>query len=149
MNPPAMNPPQSAPTIVHRVKDGVQKAAVRVIASELDRRSGSLEKAVADVNARIAALGTAQQTLSEQINAANDYVRRVHDHLGSVESAHNRLMTMHTQLVGRLDVSEAERAESQRDLHALVGEVTAMREAFARLDRLVEGRATTALHPEA
>ena len=125
----------------HRsVKALAQKAVVRTIASELDRRSESLERALADTNAQLAALGTAQQTLSAQIDANQQYVSRVHEHLANVEAAHNRLVTMHAATAARLDDSAPEWASTQRDLEAIVGEFTGLREAVARIDSLIEHR---------
>ena len=126
----------------HRsLKALAQKAVVRTIASELDRRSKSLEKALADTNAQLAALGTAQQTLSAQIDANHHYASRLHEHVTNVEAAHNRLVAMHAATLARLDDSAPEWAAMKRDLEAVVGEFTGLREAVARIDSLTEHRA--------
>ena len=122
------------------VKAVAQKFVVRTIASELDRRSRALERALTDTNARIASLGSAQETLSTQIDANHDYVSRVHDHVKNVEAAHNRLVAQHAALVTRVDASGPELASMKRDLEAVIGEFTNLREAVARVDALVERR---------
>ncbi len=122
------------------VKAVAQKFIVRTIASELDRRSRALEKALADTNAQLVSLGSAQQTLSAQIEANHDYVSRVHDHVKNVEAAHNRLVAQHATTVARLDTSGPEHAAMKRDLEAVVGEFAGLREAVARVDALMERR---------
>ena len=121
-------------------KSLAQKFVVRSIASELDRRSRLLEKALADTNAQLASLGAAQQILSAQIEANQDYVSRIHDHVKNVEAAHNRLVAQHANVVSRLDASGPEQAALRRDLDTVVGEFTSLREAVARVDALVERR---------
>ena len=133
-----MSPTESSSAPSGRMRTAIQKLAVRAVASELDRRSATLEKALADTNRQIAAQGAAQEMLSAQIDAANDYVRRVHEHLGNVESAHQRLMNMHTGLVARIDATEAEHHTVRRGLEGLTGEFEGLREAIARLDRIVQ-----------
>lgn len=123
-----------------QVKNGLQKAIVRVIASELDRRSRPLERAINDTNARISELVATQEILSAQIEAANDYVRRVHEHVENVEVAHNRLVATTATLRETGEATEIKSSETHRDLHTLLGEFTGLREAVARIDALVEAK---------
>jgi ABC-type transporter Mla subunit MlaD len=122
------------------LKTLTQKLAIRSVSSELDRRSRALEKAIADTNAQLRALGDAQQVLSTQIEANHDYVTRVHDHLGNIEGAHNRLVAMHAATASRLDESGPEQVRMQKELEAIVGEFVNLRQAVARIDAIVEQR---------
>ena len=122
----------------NKLKSGAQKFVVRVIASELDRRSGSLERALADVRARMTALGGAQETLTAQLEAANDYIRRVHEHVGNIERAHGQLASLHHAVAAKVDVDHVTGEQTRADLHTLAVEFSALRESFARLDLLLQ-----------
>jgi chromosome segregation ATPase len=136
----ASEPAAAHPVATNPVRSGVQKAAVRVIASELDRRSSTLERALSDLGARVDRLTNDHEIVSEQIALANDYVKRVHDHLLNVEALHTKLSGQYGTLFQRVEIGDIERNQNSETLAELVEEFENLRSAMARMDALVQRR---------
>lgn len=119
------------------MRNRVQRVAVRVIASELDRRSATIERAIRDLQAQMVDLQSAQQVVSAQIEATKDHLRRVHEHLKNVEAVQVRLDQATTR---RLDGLDSVGVTSQQTTTSLGVELAGVREALARLDAVVEHR---------
>jgi hypothetical protein len=119
------------------MRSRVQQVAVRVIASELDRRSAKTERALRDFQSQLAGVHSAQLVLSAQIEATNDHLRRVHEHLKNVETVQARLDRL---TATRLDTAESVGVTTQQTVGSLGVELAGVREAIARLDALVQQR---------
>ena len=77
----------------------VQKAVVRVISSELDRRSASLEHAVRDAHARMDVTEASTAALATS-NA--ELVRSTQSSLQAIGAAHERMTTRLDELTERI-----------------------------------------------
>ena len=113
----------------------VQKAVVRVIASELDRRSAVLEQAVVDAHARIDQLTQQAAASAEVARSAQSAAQNMAQNLGA---AQERLGARIDELSERVrrgeDVDRAHLAELEqlrfdvRDAQAGLGNVTGVLE---------------------
>jgi phage shock protein A len=80
-------------------RDNVQKVAVRVIASELDRRSGSLEQAIRDLRVQMTQVATdsaGRDTAIAQLQTA----------VNSLSAAQERMSSRIDSLTGRVTARE-------------------------------------------
>lgn len=113
----------------------VQKAVVRVIASELDRRSAALERAVIDAHTRMDQLTEQAAASAELAKSARSAAQNM---LQSLGAAHERLAARVDELSERVrrgeDVDRAHLAELEqlrfdvRDAQAGLGDVTGVLE---------------------
>ncbi len=121
------------------MKDQFQQAAVRVVASELDRRAKPIEQAVRDLQTRLRAVEAGEVTLSAgalvPIQHAVATVTAGQDRLGgSIELLNGR--------VSARELADEQLADSVRVLRA---DVTAIQNQLGQLLALVErlGGSTT------
>ncbi len=122
------------------MKDQFQQAAVRVVASELDRRAKPIEQAVRDLQQRVRSVEAGDVALSA------DALVPVHHAIASATAAQDRVGAAVELLNGR--VSARELADEQLDdaVRLLRADVTAIQSQLAQLLALVErigGASTT------
>ncbi len=111
------------------VKGVVQKAAVRVIASELDRRSGGVEQAVTDVNAHLHAVTAEQAGEIAELRRAISAVER---HLADIQETQQRLSRVVDELAARVRAREVDADLVDGAVRGLQGELLAVQEQVAR-----------------
>ncbi len=80
-------------------RQNVQKAAVRVIASELDRRSGSLEQALRDVREQMNEVAAASATRDASL-------AQMRSMLNNLSASHERITARLDQLGGQMTARE-------------------------------------------
>jgi chromosome segregation ATPase len=127
--------PATAPKLVHEtedaqheeivVKDQVQQAAVRVVASELDRRAKPLEHAIRDLQQRVGKVeegGVAKHDPALQLAVAN------------LSAASQRHTTQLSDLASRVAGADISRGALSDDVRALRADVDALQ---TQLEQLV------------
>ena len=118
------------------LRNNVQRAAVRVIASELDRRSAALEQALVDLTARVESM--AVEARDHRI-ATDASLHRALEHVNEVARQQDRLSARVEELAGRVRAREAvdlELAEAISDMRAdVTAAQTALSSITAVLDR--------------
>lgn len=114
------------------MKDQLQQAAVRIVASELDRRAKPIEQAVRDLQQRVRSVESGEVTLSA------DALVPVHHAIASVTAGQDRVGAAVELLNGR--VTARELADEQLDdaVRALRSDVAAIQSQLAQLVALVE-----------
>jgi prefoldin subunit 5 len=80
-------------------RENVQKVAVRVIASELDRRSGSLEQAIRDLRVQMS-------EVAAESAARNAAIAQLQSSVNSLSAAQERLTSRLDVLTGRMTARE-------------------------------------------
>jgi chromosome segregation ATPase len=114
-------------------KNRVQQAAVRVIASELDRRTGGVERAITDVAAH-------QQAITAEQGGVIDELRRqmatVQTQLGDIQQTQARLGRSIDELAARMRAREADADLGDAAIRGLQDELLAVQEQIARVSVL-------------
>jgi chromosome segregation ATPase len=110
-------------------KDTVQKAVVRVIASELDRRSGPLERAITDVAAHV-------QAVSAEHDGALAELRRqvsgLQQQLADIQQTQQRILPLLDELAARMRAREADAELVDSAVRGLQSELLDVQGALAR-----------------
>lgn len=114
------------------MKDQLQQAAVRIVASELDRRAKPIEQAVRDLQQRV------RSVESGEVTSSADALVPVHHAIASVTVGQDRVGAAVELLNGR--VTARELADEQLDdaVRALRCDVAAIQSQLAQLVALVE-----------
>lgn len=112
------------------MKDNVQKAAVRVIASELDRRSGSVEQAVTDLAAHVHALNAEQAGMIAELRRQ---MATVQAQLGDVQQTQARVGRTLDELSARVRTREVDADQVMAAVTGLQAELLAAQEQVAAL----------------
>jgi chromosome segregation ATPase len=114
------------------MKDQVQQAAVRVVASELDRRAKPIEQAVRDMQARLRNIEAGELAMSSQSLAPIQHA------IASVTAGQDRISSSVDALAAR--VSARELADERLDdaVRLLRADVEAIQRQLAQLVGVVE-----------
>jgi chromosome segregation ATPase len=112
------------------MRDQVQKAGVRVIASELDRRAKPIEQALRDLQARIVAI--------EQRESDPEVARQLRQIVGTMSAAQDRLGGRVDELGSRMAAREAAHEQLDDALRSLRLDVSAMQSQMAQALALLE-----------
>lgn len=120
------------------LRGNMQKAAVRVIASELDRRSGALERALTDLTARVESMSVEAR---DHRAATEATLARALEHVNEVARQQDRLSARLEELTGRVRAREAIDEELLVITGDLRGDVTAAQSALAEVTAVLDRRA--------
>ena len=119
------------------MRNNVQKAAVRVIASELDRRSASLEQALVDLTARVESMSVEGRDHRSATDAA---LNRTLEHVNEIARQQDRLAIRVEELAGRVRAREAVDEELALAIGDVRDDVTAAQAALASITALLDRR---------
>ena len=119
------------------MRNNVQKAAVRVIASELDRRSASLEQALVDLTARVESMSAEGRDHRSATDAA---LNRALEHVNEIARQQDRLAIRVEELAGRVRAREAVDEELALAIGDVRDDVTAAQAALASITALLDRR---------
>ena len=119
------------------MRNNVQKAAVRVIASELDRRSASLEQALVDLTARVESMSVEGRDHRSATDAA---LNRALEHVNEIARQQDRLAIRVEELAGRVRAREAVDEELALAIGDVRDDVTAAQAALASITALLDRR---------
>jgi chromosome segregation ATPase len=111
-------------------KGTAQKAAVRVIASELDRRSGPLEQAIRDLTTRMDALA-AEQTSS--LVELRRHVAALQTQVGDLQRTQASALRATEELAGRVRAREVDANQLDVALRGIQAELLTTQEDLSRL----------------
>jgi chromosome segregation ATPase len=114
---------------VSSAKGTVQKAAVRVIASELDRRSGAVERAVADLAAHQHAVAAEQDGRLAELRRQ---MAAVQEQLADVQQTQARLGRMIEELAARVRARELDAGQLDAAVRGLQDELLGVQHEVAR-----------------
>lgn len=119
------------------MRNNVQKAAVRVIASELDRRSAGLEQALVDLTARVESMSVEGRDHRSATDAA---LNRALEHVNEIARQQDRLAIRVEELAGRVRAREAVDEELALAIGDVRDDVTAAQAALASITALLDRR---------
>ena len=119
------------------MRNNVQKAAVRVIASELDRRSAGLEQALVDLTARVESMSAEGRDHRSATDAA---LNRALEHVNEIARQQDRLAIRVEELAGRVRAREAVDEELALAIGDVRDDVTAAQKALASITALLDRR---------
>lgn len=123
------------------MRNNVQKAAVRVIASELDRRSAALEQALTDLTARVESMSIESRDHRAATEAS---LARALEHVNEVARQQDKLAARLEELTGRVRAREAQDADLLVSTTDLRTDLSAAQTALAQLTALLDRRAQQA-----
>jgi chromosome segregation ATPase len=109
----------------------VQKATVRVIASELDRRSLPVEEAIRDLQQHVIRIDAALETQRAEMESLR--VMR-----GTINAAHERLQARLDEAVNRMNGNDDAARLNQSELTQLRFDLEAARRSLADLTGVLE-----------
>jgi chromosome segregation ATPase len=115
-------------SVVQRV---VQKATVRVIASELDRRSGPVDQAIRDLQQHVQRIDAAFETQRLEIESLRSM-------RGTINAAHERLQARLDEAVVRMNTNDDAARLNQTELTQLRFDLEAARRSLADLTGVLE-----------
>jgi chromosome segregation ATPase len=115
---------------VSAAKGTVQKAAVRVVASELDRRSGPLEQAIRDLTARMDLLAADSFAAAAELRR---HVAGLQAQVGDLQRAHAAAGKAMEELAGRVRAREVDANYVDAALRTLQAELLTTQEDLSRL----------------
>jgi chromosome segregation ATPase len=115
-------------SVVQRV---VQKATVRVIASELDRRSGPVDQAIRDLQQHVQRIDATFETQRLEIES----LRLMR---GTINAAHERLQARLDEAVLRMNTNDDAARLNQTELTQLRFDLEAARRSLADLTGVLE-----------
>ena len=121
------------------MRGNVQKAAVRVIASELDRRSGSLERALTDLAARVEAMSVEARDHRASLDARTAAIAAQAE---EVARAQDKLATGMQELTARVRARESVDDELGMIVADLRADLGAAQTAIAMLTSLADRQAS-------
>ena len=122
------------------LRGNMQKAAVRVIASELDRRSGALERALSDLTARVESMSLESRDHRSATDAA---LARALEHVNEVARQQDRLAARLEELTGRMRAREAVDADLMLTTADLRTDVAAAQAMLAEITVMLDRRTGT------
>jgi chromosome segregation ATPase len=117
------------------VRSIVQKAVVRVISSELDRRSASLEQALRDAHVR---LDAATATTAATSNAVQGIQRALETSVQNIGTAQDRMVSRLDELTERVRKGEDVDRSHLADLEQLRFDVAAAQSGLADVTGVIE-----------
>jgi chromosome segregation ATPase len=113
------------------VQRAVQKATVRVIASELDRRSAPVEEAIRDLQQHVIRIDAAIETQRVEMES----LRAMR---GTINAAHERLQARLDEAVLRMNTNDDAARLNQSELAQLRFDLEAARRSLADLTGVLE-----------
>ncbi len=113
------------------VQRAVQKVTVRVIASELDRRSVPIQEAIRDLQQHVVRIDAAHETQRVEIESLR--VMR-----GTINAAHERLQARLDEAVTRMNTNDDAARVNQSELTQLRFDLEAARRSLADLTGVLE-----------
>ena len=117
------------------LRNNVQRAAVRVIASELDRRSAALEQALVDLTARVESMAVEAR---DHRSATDASLNRALEHVNEVARQQDRLSARVEELAGRVRAREAVDAELAEAISDMRTDVTAAQTALSSITAVLD-----------
>jgi chromosome segregation ATPase len=113
------------------VQRAVQKATVRVIASELDRRAAPVEEAIRDLQQHVIRIDAA-------LEAQRGEMESLRSMRGTINAAHERLQARLDEAVTRMNTNDDAARLNQSEINQLRFDLEAARRSLADLTGVLE-----------
>ena len=117
------------------LRNNVQKGVIRVIASELDRRSAALEQALVDLTARVESMAVEAR---DHRSATDAMLHRALEHVNEVARQQDRLSARAEELAGRVRAREAVDVELAEAISDMRADVTAAQSALSSITAILD-----------